>query len=120
MRAAERSMRYLRELGGFVAKVEHWNQYAHIRQDLFGFADLLWLSDRIVAIQVVNTHLPEHIEKIRQNEAAQAWIACGGGLEIHNWKKRGRGKRKTWQLERIDLSCGKLDVEHVSQSQPAK
>ena len=119
VRAAARSMKYLRDLVTthpghkcFVAKVEHWNQFARKRQDLFGFADLVWLSmstdmedGQIVAVQVVNTHLPEHIEKINQNAAAQAWMAAGGGIVIHNWKKAGpRGKRKTWKLQEIEVN----------------
>lgn len=114
MRARERSMRYLRGLGMRVAIAEHWNPHARVRQDLFGFADLVALSmstDRedgqIVAIQCVNTHLEDHILKIANLEAAKDWCSANGGIEIHNWVKRcanGRGSRKTWQLEQIELN----------------
>ena len=37
------SLKKLREEGYTVAVVEHWNSFARIRQDLFGFIDLLAL-----------------------------------------------------------------------------
>lgn len=113
MGARERSMRYLRSLGMRVGCTEHWNPHVKIRQDLFGFIDLIALSmdvqrtdGQFVAIQVVNTHLPEHIAKIKASEAARDWIACGGGIEVHNWTfrcKGGRGSRKVWRLQRIEV-----------------
>jgi len=123
MRAAARSMKYLRGLGyGAVAKTEHWNPFAHKRQDLFGFADLVWLSmstdyedGQIVAVQVVNTHLQDHIKKIHATPAARYWQRCGGGIVIHNWKKTGaRGKRKTWKLEEIEV--GYIESESEKRS----
>lgn len=126
MRARERSMRYLRSIGMRVGCTEYWNPHVKIRQDLFGFIDLIALSmstdhldGQICAIQVVNTHLPEHIAKIKSSDAARNWIACGGGIEVHNWKhvcKNGRGTRKVWKLERIEVTpdgayCGPTALE---------
>lgn len=111
MSARARSMEYLRGLStnpSFVACAEHWNPFAHKRQDLFGFADLVWLDmehNQIVAVQVVNTHLQDHVDKINQSEAARAWRSCGGRIEIHDWKKTAgvkkdgsRSKVKTWTM----------------------
>jgi len=107
-------MRYLRGLGMRVDLAERWIPQARQRKDLFGFADLVALSmshDRedgqIVAIQCVNTHLEDHIRKIAALDAAKDWCAAHGGIEIHNWVKRcsaGRGTRKVWLLERIELN----------------
>ena len=41
MTPTQRSLKYLREQGYTVAIVERWNAFAKIRQDLFGFIDLL-------------------------------------------------------------------------------
>lgn len=118
-RTLQRSLEYIRGLGipsqkVFACKVEQWNPHAMIRQDMFGFADIVWLSmsavagdGQIVAVQVVNTHLPEHIEKINQNQAAQAWMECGGGIEVHNWKQRGPRGKKKWELEIIEVGPAK-------------
>jgi len=106
-----RSLKLLRDEGWIAAKVEHWNPFAKIRQDLFGFIDIVALSmstdyedGQICGIQVVNTHLPEHITKIRENKAAQAWIACGAGIIIHNWKQRSKNKIKRWECEVIEVT----------------
>ena len=98
---------------------EHWNPHAHIRQDLFGFIDAIALRcptggkvflgvevfsvPGITAIQCVNTHLPEHIQKIRESKAALAWVLAGGKIVIHNWKLRVRNGRKVWLLEEINV-----------------
>ena len=46
----QRTLKKLRGMGFIAEIVEHWNAFAHIRQDLFGFADIaavrqgeLWL-----------------------------------------------------------------------------
>jgi len=110
-RALERSMILLRKEGFIVGKTEHWNPFCKRRQDLFGFADAVFLSTstdgedgQICALQCVNTHLPEHIAKIRENEAARAWFACGGGIVIHNWKQRSKNKVKRWECEVIEFT----------------
>jgi len=49
----QRTLRYLREQGIVVAITEHWNAFAHYRQDLFGFIDLIALDpiDGIIGVQ---------------------------------------------------------------------
>lgn len=115
--ALSRSLKELRSRGAvgekvYVAKVEHFNTFSKRRIDLFNIFDLLWLSTstddadwQIVGVQVVNTHLPEHIEKIKASPEAHIWIACGGGIVIHEWKKVGpRGKRKVWTLTEHEIA----------------
>lgn len=106
MRCLELSMKMLRKEGWVCAKAEHWNAFARIRQDLFGFIDVVCLQDRqIVGIQVVNTHLQDHIDKIRGNGAAVSWINCGGRIVIHNWKRRSKNKVKRWHCEIIEVTA---------------
>jgi hypothetical protein len=96
----------MRKLGGIVGKCEHWNPYARKRQDLFGIFDAVALLGRkIIGVQCVNTHLPEHITKIKASQPAHVWYLCGGRIEIHNWKKSGpRGKRKTWKCDVVEVN----------------
>lgn len=112
-KALERSMKVLRKEGYIVGKTEHWNSFVPphgIRQDLFGFIDALALpyplpgwTFPITAVQCVNTHLPEHITKIQQNEAAQRWLALGQRIVIHHWRQRSKDKVKFWDLECIEV-----------------
>ena len=104
MRALQRSLTVLRKRGETCAVTEHWNPHAHIRQDLFGFIDAIALAPgRFTAIQVVNTHLDDHIRKIYESKNALAWVHAGGKIMIHNWKLRVRGGRKVWLLEEMPI-----------------
>lgn len=48
----QRSLRYLREQGYLPAVVEKWNPHAHVRQDLFGFVDIVAVRrDETLAVQ---------------------------------------------------------------------
>jgi hypothetical protein len=111
-------MKVLRDAGYIVGKTEHWNGFAKphgIRQDLFGFIDCLAIPPfprqerligqvcSILAVQCVNTHLQEHIFKIRENEAAQRWLALGQKIVIHHWRKRSENKKLYWDLEVINF-----------------
>lgn len=49
-----RELKYLRAAGYLVGIVEHWNAHAGIRQDLFGFVDLIALGDGVLFVQVTS------------------------------------------------------------------
>ena len=105
-----RSKAYIKSLGGIVEKTEHWNQFARKRQDLFGLFDLVWLSmstdhedGQVVGVQVVNTHLEDHLVKINKNPIAKMWVTCGAGFEIHDWRKQtSKGRTVRWNLSIIE------------------
>lgn len=100
----QRSLALLRDEGWTVAIVEKWNQFARIRQDLFGFADLLaFRGDAVLAVQTTSgSNVSARIEKIGQCQAALLWRESRyRTIEVHGWAKRGpRGKRKTWTCRR--------------------
>src|SRR5512145_3126336 len=51
-RPTKRSLEYLRGQGHLVAVVEKWNPHARVRQDLFGFIDVLAIRrDETLAVQ---------------------------------------------------------------------
>lgn len=81
--------------------VERWNQYARVRQDLFGVIDIVALTDDgILGIQAcAGSSHAARMAKIKAEPRAQEWLRCGGKLEVWSWAKRGvRGKRKLWTL----------------------
>jgi len=97
----QRSLKVLRDDGFTAQVVEKWNPYAKIRQDLFGFIDIVAVGGLgIVGVQTTTTvNMSARRKKIIESEAAQKWLAAGGKIEVHGWAKRGpRGKRKTWQV----------------------
>lgn len=82
----QRTREYLRECGITSAIVEHWNPHARLRQDLFGFADMVALQDRITAIQVTSTGVAARIQKIKETPEAVTWLQSGGAIEVHGWR----------------------------------
>ena len=97
----QRSLKKLRGEGYLVAIVERWNPYAKIRQDLFGFVDLLAIrGDVTLAVQTTSgDHVANRIEKIRGTQAAGVWLESPNRkIVVHGWRKIGaRGKRKLWE-----------------------
>lgn len=103
----QRSLKLLRDAGWQVAIVEKWNQYVKIRQDLWGFGDLLACAaipeldvHRIAIIQTTTqANAAARLTKIVALPAAKKWIEAGGDIIIHGWRKVGpRGKRKVWEV----------------------
>jgi hypothetical protein len=107
MTPTQRSLKKLRSEGWLVAVTEHWNGFAHIRQDLFGFGDLLAIKgDEIIAVQTTSgTNVAARLSKIRTNASAALWLTSPyRKIVIHGWSKRApHGKRKTWQCREVLL-----------------
>jgi hypothetical protein len=96
-------MAYLKKKGFKVAIVEKWNQWAKVRQDLFGIFDLLAIHPDItgvVGIQVTSgSNMAARRSKIAGSEMAPVWLLGGNTIELHGWRKVGeRGKRKVWDV----------------------
>lgn len=108
MSPTQRTLRELRSMGRVCGIVERFNAHVGphgIRQDLFGFIDVIALDpDRgIVGVQCcARSGHAAHRTKIleeRTDEAAE-WLRCGGKIEIWSWAKqklkRG-GKAMRWK-----------------------
>ncbi len=102
----QRTIRYLKDNGCICGVVERFNPYAGkfgIRQDLFGFIDIISIDpDRgIVGVQSCGQSFSEHIRKMTEerNEAMFEWLKYGYVILI-GWRKvklkRG-GKAMRWK-----------------------
>jgi len=94
-----------------VAIVEKWNPHVRradggmgIRQDLFGFIDLLHIcavSKKITGIQCFGSDWSGHWRKVmgERRGIVMEWLGAGGHLEFWGWRKvkvkRG-GKAMIW------------------------
>lgn len=111
----------MRDQGYFCAITERWNQYAKVRQDLFGFIDVLGIrGDIIVAVQTTSgTNVAARLTKIREIPAAKLWLASPNRkLVIHGWAKRGaRGDRKLWNCREVELCLAGDNIELVDVEQ---
>lgn len=92
-----------------VGVVERWNAHVGIRQDLFGFIDLIAIRDDCIAAIQVTAYgkFGQHLTKINEDEqrrrAAVDWIEAGGELYFVCWrqmatllKSGAKAKRKAW------------------------
>ena len=94
----QRSLAFLRAEGYTVAIVEHWNAFAKIRQDLFGFVDLLALRPgETLAVQTTSgDNVSKRIAKIAEHELLPRVLEAGWIVEVHGWRKI-KGK---WEVRR--------------------
>ena len=115
----QRSLKLLRAAGNLVAITEHWNQFAHLRQDLFGFGDLIWCNPKTHSIGLVQTtsgsNQAARLTKIIGIPAARTWLESGGRIEVHGWRKAGaRGERKLWCCNVREVTLADLPVEEFA------
>lgn len=124
----QRSKALLESDGWKVAIVERWNQWAHVRQDLFGMCDLIAIRpDRsgVTGIQACGEDVSSHIEKLLvgytnpkgkvygPNDCLAIWLQAGNQFFIWAWRKRGAvGKRKLWHLKQIEFITENGQVVH--------
>jgi len=89
----QRSLAYLREQGYLVAIVEHWNPHARIRQDLWGWCDLLAIrKNEVLAVQVTASGVAARIKKIQESDTIGRVREAGIRVEIHGWRKNSKGR----------------------------
>jgi len=111
----QRSIKMLKDDGWEVAIVEKWNPFVKIRQDLFGFADLIAMRPGSTPqlIQVTTTGIASRIEKIKDEPRALTALLSGFEIYGHGWRKlkvkRG-GKAIRWepriiQVTKDDYTC---------------
>jgi hypothetical protein len=109
---------------GFTAQVvERWNQFAGVRQDLFGCIDIVICRAGVGIIGVQACARGSHAirrKKCAAEPRARAWIESGGRIEVWSFGKMGaRGKRKTWQLWREEITPDMLTSEVVEEAEAA-
>jgi hypothetical protein len=96
------SLDFMRKQGYHCAITEHWNHFAHIRQDLFGFIDILALADGgVIGIQTTSySNLSARVKKITDHDNVGVVRKSGIQILVHGWRKvEGR-----WQVKIVDLS----------------
>jgi len=83
----QRSLKKLRAEGYLCAIVEHFNQFAKIRQDLYGFLDILAIKENeICGIQTCcKGDLSKRETKIAQHKNFQAVKKSGIRIILHGW-----------------------------------
>lgn len=111
----QRSLKKLRDEKWVAQVVERWNSFVRIRQDLFGFVDIIAVGPTgTMAVQVCagQGDVAKHLAKIAAEPRAIACAAAGWKIVLHAWRKLGaRGKRKMWECAEIEVIVPKEKVD---------
>lgn len=110
--ATKMSLDLLRGRGCAVGIVEKWNPHVGIRQDLFGFVDLVAVlptGEPFFVQTTTGVGVADHIAKILRIVAEPgkeplAALVRSGRVVVHGWRKtndRERGARKTWDCREV-------------------
>lgn len=121
-KSIQRSIATLKGAGYTVGIVEKFNHFVKIRQDLYGFIDLIAFhpeKNEVLAIQACSNSggdVSAHVNKLVVMDVVQKWVRQPmRRLEIWGWAKQGeRGKRKLWTLRRV-----KVTPEFIKENLPA-
>lgn len=103
MTPTQRTLAYLRKHGYTAAVVEKWNPHAKIRNDLFGFIDVLALrGDETLAVQATSgSNTSARVKKIADAEHLSVVREAGWRIEVHGWRKNASGR---WTIRIVDVS----------------
>ena len=98
----QRTLEYLRGEGYTCAVVEHWNSWARIRQDLFGFIDILAIKkDETLAVQCTSTGVAARVKKIQESEYLSKVREAGWKIYVIGWSKNSKGR---YVMRLLDIS----------------
>jgi hypothetical protein len=98
------SLAHLRKTCDAVQVVEKWNPHARIRQDLFGFVDILALDgEETIAVQSTSwANVSSRARKIAESPLVGAVRDAGWRIIIHGWRKNTKTNR--YEMKELDLS----------------
>lgn len=104
-----RTLARLRRNGFIAGVVERWNSHAKLRQDLFGFVDLVAVRADLPGTLFIQAttrgHINDRLEKMRAIPALRTvLLAPGNRVQVWGWFKR-KGK---WNVVRRDVTIGDL------------
>ena len=97
------SLAMLREDGWFPWITEHWNSYARIRQDLWGFVDIIALKPgQILGVQTTTaSNMSARVNKIADHDNVGKVRESGVIIHVHAWYQ---DDKKKWHCKVKDLS----------------
>jgi len=84
---------------------ERWNPFAKVRQDLFGFIDVIAVTNG-VTVGIQTTTYENRLARVRKivgevNVAAYRWLQAGNEIHVVSWKAIKDGKRKVYAADVI-------------------
>lgn len=95
------SLKLMKERGYLCQIVERWNSFAKVRQDLFGFIDVICVSeDGVIGVQTTSYgNMSARIKKIREHENFQRVHASGIRISVQGWHK----VNNRWKCREVEV-----------------
>lgn len=105
----QRTLKEFRGRGYKCQVVEHWNSFARIRIDLFGFIDIVAMRPgEILGIQTTSdSGRSARRKKILDSELARDWVEAGGKIVLTTWGKKkvkGGGRAMRWTMHEEEVT----------------
>ncbi len=102
MTPTQLTLRHLRADGWTAEIVERWNPHARVRNDLYGFIDVLALrGTETLAVQTTSaTNVSARVHKIADSPHVAAVREAGWLIVVHGWAK----KSNRWTLTK-EVDC---------------
>lgn len=100
--------------------VEKWNQHAKVRQDLFGFVDILAMRDnKFVGIQATSaTNHSTRLKKAMAEPRLIEWLNCGGKFEVWSWKQDDKTKRWSVRIDEVKIPALEVGCYFADNQKP--
>lgn len=102
MSPTQLTIRSLKQDGWLVEVVEKYNFFAKVRNDLFGFIDILAIKDgSVLAVQATSkANISSRVNKIAEHENIAEVRKLGWQIEVWGWAKVGN----RWAVTVRDVS----------------
>jgi hypothetical protein len=96
------SLKKLRAEGYLVSITEKFNHFCKIRQDMWGWCDLLAIKeDEVLAVQTTSyTNISARVKKIADSDTIGIVRKANIKVNVHGWRKVG----SRWECKVIDVS----------------
>jgi hypothetical protein len=102
----QRTKKFLQDLGWTIGSTERWNPHARIRQDLYGFIDLLAINDEeTLGVQATASAVANRVQKSKAQPHFQRWInGPNRRFIVIGWTLKGKmGKRKKYTPRIVEV-----------------
>jgi Fe2+ or Zn2+ uptake regulation protein len=99
----QKTLQLMRKQGYLCGITEHYNFFCKIRQDLFGYLDLICLKENeIIGIQTTTSaHFQERIKKIKEHKNFDIVKNSGIKIIVHGWYKSKKTKKFICKIKKL-------------------
>jgi len=109
-------MALLRKQGWDPWVVEKWIAQTKRRLDLWNFGDIIAMKDgepHLIVQTTSGSNVSSRLHKILAEPRAKAWLATGGRITIHGWRKVKQSPtttRRVWKPRELEVTLSDFDA----------